>query len=112
MELSAPQIARPPQAEKIRRARIGVDLGEKTPAKAKIRVVNRRGPAITVEVRMAEGRKHEVKRLLKWMGAPVEKLSRVSFAGVTLGNLPPGGFRRLRKREVEQLRQLVGMPGG
>jgi 16S rRNA U516 pseudouridylate synthase RsuA-like enzyme len=40
-------------------------------------------------------------------GHPVQKLRRVSYAGVGLGGLEPGGIRRLTAAEVALLRRAV-----
>jgi 23S rRNA pseudouridine2605 synthase len=84
-------------------------MGDKTPAQAEIVRLKTRGAGVVVEVRIREGRKHEVKRLLKWAGAPVLNLSRVSFAGITVGNLPPGEHRLLASPEIAALRRTVGL---
>ncbi len=102
-------VARSPEREKMKLAEAGVDLGDKTPVRAEIHVCRKRGREITVEVKIREGRKHEVKRLLAWAGAPVEKLTRVAFAKMTVGDLAPGAYRKLCKEEIIALRRLVGL---
>lgn len=98
-----------PQPDKVRQAKSGINLGDKTPARGTIRIVKPRGRNIIVEVHIHEGRKHEVKRLLGWAGAPVIQLSRLSFAGFHVGRLAPGTFRKLGKSETARLRRLVGL---
>ncbi len=102
-------VEKPPRMEKIRKIKSGVDLGERTPARADIRILKLRGSETVVEVKIREGRKHEVKRLLTWAGAPVVKLTRKSFAGLDIGKLAPGAFRRLRPQEIQALRRLTGL---
>jgi len=102
-------VARPPNPHRIKQMRMGIDLGDKTPAKAEIAKVKARGKYYRVEMRIREGRKHEVKRLLKWAGAPVLQLTRISFAGITAGDLPPGGYRSLSGPEISALRRVVGL---
>jgi 23S rRNA pseudouridine2605 synthase len=51
------------------------------------------------EVTITEGRKREVRRLCTALGLTVERLVRVKFGPVTLGDLPSGGTRRLTPRE-------------
>lgn len=51
------------------------------------------------EVTITEGRKREVRRLCTALGLTVERLVRVKFGPVTLGDLPPGQTRRLTPRE-------------
>lgn len=52
---------------------------------------------------LAEGRKREVRRMLKAAGRPVTRLLRLQVGPIPLGDLPPGKWRRLRPEEVEAL---------
>ena len=61
-----------------------------------------------VEVVITEGRKREVKRMLKAIGHPVLELNRVSFGPITADGLALGSWRLLTKSEVEELRRLAG----
>jgi 23S rRNA pseudouridine2605 synthase len=53
-----------------------------------------------VEVRLHEGKHHEVRRLLQALGHPVEKLKRVGLGLLTADGLEVGEFRSLTPREV------------
>ncbi len=53
-----------------------------------------------VEVRLHEGKHHEVRRLLQALGHPVEKLKRVGLGMLTSVGLNVGEFRSLSPREV------------
>ncbi len=53
-----------------------------------------------VEVRLHEGKHHEVRRLLQALGHPVEKLKRVGLGKLTTLGLNVGEFRSLTPREV------------
>ena len=53
-----------------------------------------------VEVRLHEGKHHEVRRLLQALGHPVEKLRRVGLGLLSANNLNVGEFRSLTPREV------------
>jgi 23S rRNA pseudouridine2605 synthase len=53
-----------------------------------------------VEVRLHEGKHHEVRRLLQALGHPVEKLKRVGLGMLTVTGLNVGEFRSLSPREV------------
>jgi len=88
------------------RLRRGVRLedGEVRPERVRILRSSRTSTWLTVTLR--EGRHHEVKRLFGALGHPVQKLKRVSFAGLTLGTLQPGRTRRLTGPEVDQLRRI------
>ena len=53
-----------------------------------------------VEVRLHEGKHHEVRRLLQALGHPVEKLKRVGLGMLSSVGLEVGEFRALTPREV------------
>jgi 23S rRNA pseudouridine2605 synthase len=55
------------------------------------------------EVTITEGRKREVRRLCSALGLDVERLVRVRFGPVELGDLPTGESRKLTSRERSQL---------
>ncbi|WP_406489413.1 pseudouridine synthase [Streptomyces phaeochromogenes] len=73
------------------------------------RVVEQTGKNYLVEVTLHEGRKHIVRRMLAEAGFPVEKLVRVSFGPITLGDQKSGWLRRLSNTEVGMLMQEVGL---
>jgi len=64
---------------------------------------------------LAEGRKHEVKRLFTYFGYTVRRLVRVAVGPVRLGNLAPGDCDRLPRDEEDSLlrraRQLLAEAG-
>jgi pseudouridine synthase len=59
-----------------------------------------------VEVVVAEGKHHEVRRLCQALGHPVLRLRRVAFGPLRLGRLKPGEWRRLTERELAALHAL------
>ena len=67
-------------------------------------------------ITIAEGRKHEVKRLFAHFRLEVVRLRRVSLGPVALGNLRPGGIARLDRTEMEVLNRFISdlspTPGG
>ncbi|WP_151479443.1 pseudouridine synthase [Streptomyces albicerus] len=73
------------------------------------RVVEQTGKNYLVEVTLHEGRKHIVRRMLAEAGFPVDKLVRVSFGPITLGDQKSGWLRRLSNTEVGMLMKEVGL---
>jgi 23S rRNA pseudouridine2605 synthase len=59
------------------------------------------------EVTITEGRKREVRRLCSALGLGVEKLVRVRFGPIELGDLPVGQTRKLTPRERSALAGLA-----
>ena len=63
-------------------------------------------------ITIAEGRNREVRRLCEAVGLEVERLVRVRFGPVTLGDLETGATRGLSVREQRELEQLLDRPLG
>ena len=59
------------------------------------------------EVRLFEGRNHQIRQMFKHFGRLVEKLKRVQIGPVELGSLKPGEFRYLGAGEVGRLRRAL-----
>ena len=93
-------VARAPVREAALRAlRAGVELDEGRTAPAR---VTRVGPG-TLELTIHEGRKRQVRRMCEQVGHPVKQLERIAFGPLKLGELGPGGYRRLTAAEVAHL---------
>ncbi|WP_174264727.1 pseudouridine synthase [Phytoactinopolyspora halotolerans] len=92
-----------------RQLRAGVELDDGLVKVDSFRVLDRVGRRIMVEVVLHEGRKHVVRRLLKEVGHPVQRLIRTHFGPVALGDLRPGKMRPLTSAEVAQLYQAVDL---
>jgi len=65
-------------------------------------------PTTWVEVGLREGRNRQVRRMLAAVGLPCLRLIRVEVAGLHLGTLEPGAFRRLDGQEVRALKTRLG----
>jgi 23S rRNA pseudouridine2605 synthase len=60
-----------------------------------------------LEIRLWEGRNHQVRRMCEAVGHPVKRLRRVQFAGLDATGLPPGRYRPLAPAEVQALKHLT-----
>lgn len=98
----------PVRRDVLRRLTAGVELedGLARPNRARV-VEEHRGKAL-IEVVMTEGRKREVRRMMAAVGLPVERLARVAYGGVELGDLRQGKWRFLDRREIARLHAAVG----
>jgi 23S rRNA pseudouridine2605 synthase len=90
----------PPVREpELQRLRDGVVLDDGRTAPARVRRVG----ADTIEITIHEGRKRQVKRMCEAVGHPVQRLERVAFGPLALGDLPRGRWRKLTPGEVQAL---------
>jgi len=75
----------------------------------KVTVLNSFGNKATVEMTLTEGRKREVKELVRAVGCRVRTLHRTAFAGILCGKMEPGELRELNDFEVKALKKLTGL---
>lgn len=93
--------------ETLRRLRMGVTLDDgRMTSPAEARLVRYETFASVVLVTIHEGRNRQVRRMFSAVGHEVVSLKRVGFAGIKLGDLPRGQWRRLTDREVARLKEL------
>ena len=87
-------------------ARFGVELedGIVRPRKVRAEKVGRGRWDLTITI--AEGRNREVRRMCEALGLDVDRLVRVKFGPVELGDLAPGKVRSLTKPERAALDKL------
>ncbi len=91
---------------KLKEASGGIILENGERARCRIRRLDKQGKKILWKVTLSEGKNREIKRIFIALGSKVENLHRFEFAGLTVDNLKPGKFRRLKKNEVKALREL------
>ncbi|MFG3048340.1 pseudouridine synthase [Streptomyces sp. NPDC048241] len=92
-----------------KRLKDGIELEDGWARADHFRVVEQTGKNYLVEVTLHEGRKHIVRRMLAEAGFPVDKLVRVSFGPITLGDQKSGWLRRLSNTEVGMLMKEVDL---
>ena len=87
-------------------AKYGVELedGIVTPRKIRAEKVGR--GRWDLFITLSEGRNREVRRLCEALGLEVDRLVRVKFGPVELGDLPSGKVRALTRRERSELEKL------
>src|SRR5204862_8077826 len=84
----------------LRQLREGMELEDGATAPAQVRQLE----AGAVEIKIHEGRKRQVRRMLEAVGHRVTALERTAFGPLRLANLPEGEVRRLTPAEVERVR--------
>jgi len=98
-----------PSRADLRRLERGVKLDEKVTAPARARIVSRDRPNVaTVELVVHEGRKNQVKRMLAAVGHEVIMLTRTEMAGLKLGRLAVGQYKKLTRQQVQRLHDAAG----
>jgi 23S rRNA pseudouridine2605 synthase len=90
-----------PQARTVLERGMFLDGRKTLPARVLKR--ERRGRGEIVTIRIMEGRKHQIKRMLLAVGCPVKQLKRIAIGELKLGALPVGRYRRLGREEVERI---------
>ncbi len=61
-------------------------------------------PTHWIQLTLREGRNRQVRRMTAAVGYPTLRLIRVAFAGIRLGDLPPGQWRPLTPAELQGIR--------
>jgi 23S rRNA pseudouridine2605 synthase len=88
--------------------RAGVELDDGLARPKRARILGEERSKALLEVVMTEGRKREVRRMLGNLGMKVERLARVSYGNVELGDLRQGKWRFLSQKEIGGLHAAVG----
>ena len=95
-----------PSGSALCRLQQGVELEDGLTAPARARILRRCGRTSLVELRLHEGKKHQVKRMCEAVGHPVRRLHRSRYAGLRVEGLAPGQWRELTASEIERLRAI------
>jgi len=101
-----------PSREAIASLRQGVALddGPSAPARVYLKSSGPRGSKLSFLLH--EGRKRQIRRMCEVLGHPVKRLVRVGLGPLKLGDLPPGGARRVSAKELAELKQATGLISG
>ncbi len=90
--------------EKQLRLEHGVVLEGTKTAPCRIRDVQYNGPDAQFKMMIHEGRKRQIRLMLKAVGSHVHFLQRIAIGDLKLGDLKPGAWRYLEPREVKAFR--------
>lgn len=82
-----------------------LENGEK--ARFVLRRIERKGQKVFWDIQLKEGKNQEVKRIFINLGSRVMDLHRYHFAGMELGNLKPGTYRKLKMPELKFLNEQI-----
>ena len=56
-----------------------------------------------LKIEVTEGKKNEIRIVLRHCGCPVTKLHRISFGEIKLGNLSVGKIRKISQKTIDAL---------
>jgi len=94
-----------PSQESLDKLKKGIRLEDGWTAPAKVKLL-KKGQQSEIELVIHEGKKRQVRRMLKAVGHPVISLKRTSFGPLSLDKLAPGEYRYLTREEVESLKKI------
>lgn len=91
--------------------RTGLPIYGRRTAPAGLRLL-KRAPNPWYEVRLTEGRQHQIRLMFNHCGRMVEKLKRTRIGSLSLGGLKSGESRPLTAQEIKRLRQTLKLDKG
>ncbi len=95
--------------EVVERLRNGVKLDDGITAPADVKVLSRKYKTTELSMKIHEGRKRQIRRMLEVVGFKVLDLARTRVGPLTLRGISEGKFRELRKKELKELKSTLGM---
>ncbi len=93
----------------VREIEKGIELEDGPVEVDSFRVVDNDIQQAMVEIRLHEGRKHIVRRLMEEVGHPVTDLARTQVGPIDLNTLRLGTMRALSSREIGELYKVAGL---
>jgi 23S rRNA pseudouridine2605 synthase len=100
------EVAGKPEPEHLAKLREGVRFAEGLARAEKVIVKRERPHSTVLEITLREGKNREIRRMLARVGHKVQRLRRIAFGPLRLGELPTGAFRELTPHEIEKLREV------
>jgi pseudouridine synthase len=98
-----------PSRKKLRELEEGIYLDGKKTLPCKIEITKRYNNSTRLKVILYEGKKRQIRKMMKLIKHPVISLNRIAIGPVKLGRLKRGSFRRLTEEEIEALRRACGL---
>lgn len=90
-----------PSKKKVEMLSRGIDIDGRKTWPALVRVLSAGVRETTLQITIHEGRKRQVRKMCEAVGHPVLKLKRIAYGKLKLGNLAPGKFRFLAKKDLQ-----------
>jgi 23S rRNA pseudouridine2605 synthase len=90
--------------------RKGIELDDGMTRPAEVTLIRYENGKTWLELTITEGRNQMIRRMGEKSGFYVMRLARMSFAGISSENLPPGKWRMLTREELLTLKKTYGVP--
>ncbi len=87
----------------------GVDLVDYVTMPCTVKVIGRSEDSSSLEIRLKEGKKRQIRRMFAESGHRVLELRRVALGDLEFNDLEPGDIRPLTEKEEFRLRELTGL---
>ncbi|QMV44335.1 pseudouridine synthase [Cohnella cholangitidis] len=102
-------VERVPHGNALEKLQKGIKLedGMTAPAEVEYHDIDPEKKFATIAITIHEGRNRQVRRMFDAINHPVTRLKRISFGGLSLGNLQRGKNRRLTAEEIKMLQDSV-----
>ena len=100
-----------PGSAALGRLRKGIKLEEGVTGPAQVDVETELPTKTWLRITLREGRRREIRRMCEAVGHRVDRLVRVRFGPLELGQLRPGEWRILDEEEIDAVRRAVGLGG-
>ncbi|MBR5414814.1 MAG: rRNA pseudouridine synthase [Thermoguttaceae bacterium] len=97
------QVAGEVEPDLPRRLQKGIHIAEGVVQADEVKIKSRHALSSILEIVLREGKNREIRRMLARIGHKVLTLRRIAIGPVKLGDLAPGEYRLLTKREVASL---------
>ena len=90
----------------------GVFVDGRKTLPARVDIIHQEAKSNTTGLRITihEGRKRQVRLMCEYVGHPVISLKRVRYGPLYVKGMRPGECRLLGKKEVDELKRMVGIP--
>lgn len=89
--------------EQIYRLETGILLDGKMTSPCAVHIKKNLAQHSIITITLHEGRKHQVKNMLKAVGHPVLQLKRTAYGRLSLGSLPVGSYKELGIQELKRI---------
>lgn len=98
-------IDKPIRQVDLRKLSKGVEIDEEMTLPCKIKELRVIDNSSYLEIELKEGRYRQIRKMFNLLNYEVQKLERISFAGLTAKGLLPGSWRYLTQPEITRLKE-------